>query len=128
MALMDRPNDAAGARGSKGGLGDDQGTRVGKPEPGPIRPAAHHHGDTGRPERHLGLGSEPSEAVHNAKQAKSGESRDEQQPTALEGQKTGTDQPGGRAGSEPLADRKHEHRSGYGGAGGDPVESSDKRK
>jgi hypothetical protein len=33
-----------------------------------------------------------------------------------------------RAGSEPLADRENEHRSGYGGAGGKPVKSSDKRE
>jgi hypothetical protein len=32
-----------------------------------------------------------------------------------------------RAGSEPLADREKEHRSGYGGAGGKPVKSSHQR-
>jgi hypothetical protein len=122
---MDRTNDAAGAGGSKGGLGDDQGTRIGAPDPAPIRPATHNDGATERPERQLGLGSEPTEALHSAKSAKGGGSRDASDETALKGQEAGRD--GERSGSEPLTERKNEHRSGYGGAGGDPVESSDKR-
>jgi hypothetical protein len=123
---MDRTNNTAGAGGSKGGLGDDQGTRVGAPDPGMIRPASHNDGDTGRPERHLGAGSEPTEALHSAK-AKSGGSRDETDDTGLKSQDTGRGRGGDLSGSEPLAERKNEHRSGYGGAGGEPVESSDKR-
>lgn len=117
-------NETAGAGGSKGGLGDEQGTRVGAPDPGHMRGAAHSDGPTGRPERHLGAGSEPTEAVHSAKSG----SRDESDETGLKAQSTGTSKTDDRAGSEPLVDREHEHKSGYGGEGGAPKESSDLRE
>ncbi len=121
---MDGTNDAAGAGGSKGGLGDEQGTRIGAPDPGHIRGAAHNDGATGRPERHLGAGSEPTEAVHSAKSG----ARKESDETGLKAQSTGTNASDDRAGSEPLVERKNEHKSGYGGEGGSPKESSDKRE
>jgi hypothetical protein len=54
-----------------------------------------------------GAGSEAAEGIHGA---------------------TTEGEAGDRAGSEPLADREKEHRSGYGGAGGKPVKSSDQRE
>ena len=72
------------------GLGDDQGTRVGKPES--ATPATHSDAPTGRPERVTGAGAEAT------------------QPT------------GGTA-----EGHDHEHRSGYGGKGGDADRPSDKR-
>jgi hypothetical protein len=65
--------------------------------------------------------------MHNAHQ---GGSRDESEPTGLTGQETGrsTRDGGKRAGSEPLAEDGDQHRSGYGGAGGSPVNSSDTRE
>jgi hypothetical protein len=65
--------------------------------------------------------------VHNAQQ---GGSRDPSDKTGLAGQETGRSGREGddRAGSEPLAERSNEHRSGYGGAGGAPVNSSDTRE
>jgi len=84
---------SANASGGKGdGLGDDQGTRVGAPDQGELKPSAHNDGPSGRPAKSTGAGSEATE---------------------------GTDKTG--------ADHKTEHRSGYGGSGGQPVTPSDKR-
>lgn len=100
-------------RNEKGaGLGDDQGTRVGKPEAG-------RSGS-------LGMGSEASEGIHGANGDRAADDR-----SSLEGRETGRgdDARGGseQAGSEPLS-RTTEHRSGYGGSGGAPVKSSDQRE
>jgi hypothetical protein len=43
-------------QGKNGGLGDDQGTRVGKPDH--ASPAQHSDAPTGRPERVTGAGGE----------------------------------------------------------------------
>jgi hypothetical protein len=43
-------------QGMKGGLGDDQGTRVGAPDP--VRPTKHSDSPPDRPERATGAGSE----------------------------------------------------------------------
>jgi hypothetical protein len=82
--------------------GDDQGTRVGSPDPAdPSR-----RDQSSRP---TGAGSEAAEGIHSADD-EGGRANDE------------------RPGSEPLVDRETEHRSGYGGAGGKPKRSSDKRR
>jgi hypothetical protein len=102
--------------------GDDQGTRIGSPDPGdPSR--RNQPGDA------TGAGSEAAEGIHGA----DGD-RDPTDRSALEGQETGRgDQESRRgdseerSGSEPLVDRETERRSGYGGAGGKPVKSSDQR-
>ena len=94
------------------GLGDDQGTRVGKPEPG-------RSGS-------LGMGSEASEGIHGANGG-----RDASERSSLESRETGHAESQGdgseQSGSEPLS-RTTEHRSGYGGSGGAPVTSSDQRE
>jgi hypothetical protein len=113
-------------RGSTDGLGDDQGTRVGAPDQGGGAPRQHGDAPTGRAERQTGVGSEASEGMHNAKEEGS---RPESDPTALSGEETGRGAREGskRAGSEPLPE-DDQHRSGYGGAGGRPVNSSDTRE
>jgi len=118
-----RPTQQEGSRDAVSGLGDDQGTRVGAPDQS--GGAAHQHSDSSsqRPERQTGAGSEASEGMHNAQQ---GGSRSESDPTGLTGQETGRGDT--RAGSEPLAEDGDQHRSGYGGAGGNPVNSSDTRE
>jgi hypothetical protein len=86
-----------------------------------------------REERQTGTGSEASEGKHNAQQ---GGSRDEGDVTGLAGVAgvaggdtgRGTREGGDRAGSEPLTENGDQHRSGYGGAGGRPVNSSDTRE
>ena len=111
-------------KGSAGGLGDDQGTRVGAPDQ--ATPRQHSDGPTGRPERQTGAGSEASEGLHGAR----GEGeRPEDDATSLSSQETGRSsrEGSGRAGSEPLTEAD-QHRSGYGGAGGKPVTSSDERQ
>jgi hypothetical protein len=90
----------------------------------PVSPDNESRGSTG-------AGAEAAEGIHSA----DGD-RDPSDRSALESQPTGrdgADATGGsadvaRSGSEPLVDRENEHRSGYGGAGGKPVRSSDQRE
>ena len=112
-------------KGSNEGFGDDQGTRVGAPDQ--ETPRQHSDSPTGRPERQTGAGSEASEGMHNAKGE--GERR-EDDATGLSSQETGRSarEGGRRSGSEPLTEEGEQHRSGYGGAGGQPVTSSDERE
>jgi len=112
-------------KGAAGGLGDDQGTRVGAPDQS--TPRQHSDAPTGRPERQTGAGSEATEGMHGAQA--DGE-RPEDDATSLSSQETGrsTREGSGRAGSEPLTEEGDQHRSGYGGAGGKPVTSSDERE
>lgn len=131
-------------KGSKGreGFGDDQGTRVGSPTPGKAGgsgrrvaeeitgsgregSAESQKGGRGRESKPTGAGAEAAEGVHTS---------DERTPddrTGLEDVDTGRDRfdeaTVQRAGSEPIT-REREHKSGYGGEGGSPKESSDKRE
>lgn len=82
------------------GFGDEQGTRIGKPE-GASRPT--------------GAGSEASEGIHGADG-----NREEGDRTSLDGKDTGTDAGSTKAGSEPIDSHDEEHESGYGGRGGTP--------
>ena len=119
--------DERRSKGSADGLGDDQGTRVGSPDQGAnVAPPQHSDAPTGREHRQTGAGSEASEGMHNAQQ---GGKRPEGDSTALSGQERGrsTREGSKRAGSEPLPE-DDQHRSGYGGAGGQPVNSSDTRE
>jgi len=118
--------DEQRSKGSTDGLGDDQGTRVGSPDQGGGAPTQHSDGPTGRPARQTGAGSEATEGVHNAQREGS---RSEGDRTGLSGQQRGRSTRDGskRAGSEPLSE-DDQHRSGYGGSGGRPVNSSDTRE
>ncbi|PYP81026.1 MAG: hypothetical protein DMD35_03040 [Gemmatimonadetes bacterium] len=118
--------DEQRSKGSTDGLGDDQGTRVGAPDQSASAPRQHSDGPTGRPSRQTGAGSEASEGMHNAQQ---GGGRSEGDRSGLSGQETGRSTRDGdeRAGSEPLPE-DDQHRSGYGGSGGRPVNSSDTRE
>ncbi|HEX7981299.1 MAG TPA: hypothetical protein VF461_22000 [Gemmatimonadaceae bacterium] len=112
-------------KGPTEGFRDDQGTRVGAPDQS--APRQHSDAPSDRPERHTGAGSEASEGVHNAR---GGAERREEDATGLSSQETGhsTREGSQRAGSEPLPEKGKQHRSGYGGAGGRPVTSSDDRQ
>ena len=117
------------------GFGDDQGTRVGSPTPGRerdgIREPSHLSESIGEDEggseqhRSTGAGAEAAEGEH-ARRARNPGDR-----SALEDVDTGRARPDEateeRAGSEPLG-REREHVSGYGGAGGAPKSSSDRRE
>ena len=76
------------------GLGDEQGTRIGRPKP------------------KTGAGSEASEGIHSADS-----DRDEADHSAIEGKETGRGEgsESHRAGSEPIESHDTEHRSKYGG-------------
>ena len=106
-------------RGSEGrvGLGDDQGTRVGRPDPSPTAASEGHTATGSQP---TGAGSEATEGVHGT----GGRSEGDKSGVVAD-RAEGTQ---GRKGSEPLDDRANEHRSGYGGKGGTPVTSSDQRE
>ena len=65
-----------------------------------------------------GAGSEAAEGIHGAST-----DRDPSDRSSVEEGDTGS--AGDQAGSEPLVDRENEHRSGYGGAAGKPVRSSE---
>lgn len=93
--------------------GDDQGTRVGSPDTGDASRRNQSSGSTG-------AGSEAAEGIHGATA-----DRDPSDRSSVEDAPTGSDDE--RSGSEPLVNRETEHRSGYGGAGGKPVKSSDHR-
>ena len=116
--------DEQRSKGSTKGLGDDQGTRVGAPDQDAPRQRAD--ASTSRPDRQTGAGSEATEGMHNAQQ---GGDRDEGDATGLSDQETGRSVRDGakRSGSEPLPE-DGQHRSGYGGSGGRPVNSSDTRE
>lgn len=105
-----------GARDGRVGLGDDQGTRVGRPDPSP---AAASEGDRAAGSRPTGAGSEATEGVHGTG------GRSEGDTSGVVADRNQGKQ--GRKGSEPLEERANEHRSGYGGKGGTPVTSSDQR-
>ena len=118
--------DEQRSKGSTDGLGDDQGTRVGAPDQSASTPSQHSDAPTGRPRRQTGAGSEATEGMHDAQQ---GGGRAEEDATGLADQETGRSVRDGakRSGSEPLPE-DDQHRSGYGGSGGKPVTSSDKRE
>jgi hypothetical protein len=107
------------------GYGDEQGTRVGPPD----QSAPKQHADTpssGAGKR-TGMGSEATEGVHGAR---SDDRREPEDRTSLSDQETGrgSREGGSRAGSEPLEADPSQHRSGYGGAAGAPVTSTDQRE
>lgn len=94
------------------GLGDDMGTRVGRPDPGQGGPEEGTEGRTG-------MGGEANQGINGAQ-------RGGERGASIE---RGTDErPPDRAGSEPLPGRQGEHESGYGGQGGTPRTSSDQRE
>jgi hypothetical protein len=104
--------------------GDDQGTRVGRPDTGSPSERNQSGGSTG-------AGAEAAEGIHSADGGRdpSHKSAVESQPTGRGGSKVADGSADvAPSGSEPLVDRENEHRSGYGGAGGKPVKSSDHRE
>ena len=71
-------------------------------------------------DRSTGAGAEAAEGIHGAKT-----DREPSESNSVDSSETGSADD--QAGSEPLVHREKEHRSGYGGAGGKPMRSSDKR-
>jgi hypothetical protein len=60
-------------QGNKGGLGDDQGTRVGAPDS--ASPAKHSDSPPDRPERVTGAGSEATQATDGSAEGHTHEHR-----------------------------------------------------
>jgi hypothetical protein len=124
------------------GFGDDQGTRVGRPDPGRVNAAPStgtgvpvgeegsiledeesRRGMPATDRANTGAGAEASEGMHSSKgrspEDKSGVEQAHGEPGRGEG--------AGLSGSEPLRHRETEHKSGYGGEQGSPKTSSDQR-
>lgn len=104
--------------------GDDQGTRIGEPDAGSPAQRKQNRGATG-------AGAEAAEGIHSADgdREPGDQSGVESQPTGRgSSEEQDSSNLAGRSGSEPLVDREKEHRSGYGGAGGKPIVSSDQRE
>ena len=124
------------------GFGDEQGTHIGRPDPGSPSAApstgtgvpvgeegsilegeSSRRGMTGSDRGSTGAGSEAAEGLHSAKgrseHDKSGVERAHGEPGRGEG--------AGLSGSEPLRHRETEHKSGYGGEKGEPKTSSENR-
>ena len=94
-------------RRADGGLGDDQGTRVGSPDAGQPRES-----------KSTGAGAEAAEGVHSM------HGRDETERSGSAENREAQSGDATRAGSEPLqGGRQSEHESGYGGKGGQPRKS-----
>lgn len=92
------------------GLGDGQGTKVGAPEPGRAKETPLNAAAT-------------DDKADRAKQApNAGRTKGPQ-----EDQSTGAGAEASEGINSNGGGHDREHRSGYGGAGGKPVESSDKR-
>ncbi|HEU4628893.1 MAG TPA: hypothetical protein VFS08_04080 [Gemmatimonadaceae bacterium] len=143
-----RPRDAD--RGREG-FGDDQGTRVGRPDP--AQGADQHTGPSTRPVKEglegavlegdedahgrgrvprsasssgrgsTGAGAEAAEGTEGAQQR-----RDPEERSSVDARSSSTRGGVDRRGSEPLADRDATHVSGYGGSAGQPKHSSDQRE
>ena len=127
------------------GLGDDQGTRVGSPDPARSTGSEYPGPSTGADANALegsimeedsgsrgdaaegatGAGAEAAQGMHTATDANREQQRTGGRPTS-----TGQRQPGeaGWSGSEPLRETSQPHTSGYGGHGGEPRTSSDQRE
>ena len=139
--MMDRDRSSEREDSGREGFGDDQGTRVGSPDPAPgagrdaaqpgqvseeLRASSPEQPRADRGTGNTGMGAEGAEGVHGARTDEIGE------PSVLENVDTGRTRPNeetvDRAGSEPLEGRTREHQSGYGGQGGRPKVSSDERQ
>jgi hypothetical protein len=127
------------------GFGDDQGTRVGSPDPergaskrarpgtqpvdrgieGSILDTSSDSSDQDDAKGSMGAGAEAAAGLHGA----SRQSRPQARRTDVTNSATSTGQPQpGRPGSEPLEGTSQGHVSGYGGQGGEPRTSSDQRE
>lgn len=120
MAKRQR-KDRSGAQGDERakGFGEDQGTRVGRPDEPARRKGASLEAETPTsraPDQTsaIGAGSEAAEGLH----AVGG--RDPSKRSSVESMAERGDDTEDLPGSEPIEGRSHEHKGGYGGEGGEP--------
>ena len=114
------PSHQQGDGRADAGFGDEQGTRVGRPDPG--RASAEASSPTDDRES-TGAGAEAAEGIHSTT------SRPETERSGVEHAhgEPGRGEGAGLSGSEPLRHRETEHKSGYGGEKAEPKTSSDQR-
>ena len=140
-----RRGDEGSKRGNhdpEPGFGDEQGTRVGRPDPDESSAApstgtgvpvgeegsilegeSSRRGMTASDSKSTGAGAEAAEGLHSAK----GRSPNEKSGTERAHGEPGRGEGAGLSGSEPLRHRETEHKSGYGGEKGEPKTSSENR-
>jgi len=124
------------------GFGDEQGTRVGRPDAGGPSAApstgtgvpvgeegsilegeTSRRGTTASDSTSTGAGAEAAEGLHSAK----GRSPHEKSGVESAHGEPGRGEGAGLSGSEPLRHRETEHKSGYGGEKAEPKTSSEDR-
>ncbi len=131
----DDVKDSSSTRGGadrRGGFGDDQGTRVGRPDDSGKK-ASDSAGPSSQPVKEglegaieeedadAGESQMGAEAARGIHAAGSGE------PDGGSGNRAG-EAGAQRPGSEPLQHTEQVHESGYGGRGGEPRKPSDQRE
>ena len=124
---QDRGSHRQGDGRADEGFGDDQGTRVGKPDPGHVN-AAPSTG-TGVPSGEEGSileGESSRRGMPASDRASTGAGAEAAEGMHAHGE-PGRGEGAGLSGSEPLRHRETEHKSGYGGEKGEPKTSSDQR-
>ncbi len=134
-----KEQEPKGGAPRRSGLGDDQGTRIGTPDPGgreATGPSSQTTGEglegsaleddtapTERPRRSTGTGAEAARSAHafgsGTGDADGGEERSPEEENLHDAD---------RPGSEPLRGTHRQHVSGYGGSGNRPKRSSDQRE
>jgi hypothetical protein len=131
-----------GAGRPDAGFGDEQGTRVGRPDPDRAAAAPSsatnvpngeegsilegeesHRGMSTSDRANSGAGAEAAEGIHSTK----GRSQQDRSGVEHAHGEPGRGEGAGLSGSEPLRHRETEHKSGYGGEHGEPKKSSDQR-
>jgi len=101
------------------GFGDEQGTRVGRPDPDRASAEPANRAD----DESTGAGSEAAQGIHSSKSREASEGSATERAHGEPGRGEGA----GLSGSEPLRHRETEHKSGYGGEKAEPKTSSDQR-
>ncbi|MFL5577853.1 MAG: hypothetical protein ACJ79S_18010 [Gemmatimonadaceae bacterium] len=117
-------------RGSEGQRGTESGSRSATRADGSRMDAGRGETLDHTQRAESGMGGEANQGVHGA-QRDQPDSRSSDSPSAPRGADIprGTDEHAPeRSGSEPLRGRQSEHQSGYGGEGGTPRTSSDRRE
>ncbi len=137
-----RQKEQAPGRGAprRSGLGDDQGTRIGTPDPGGREakgPSSQTIGEglegsvleddsdgSDRQRRSTGSGAEAARSAHAFGSGQEDDEHGGEERTPEEENLPDAERPG----SEPLRGTHRQHVSGYGGSADRPKQSSDQRE
>jgi hypothetical protein len=125
LAGSDDPRGSQGPRGAESGSRTSARADGSSMDTGGGETLDHaQRAESGTPERGSpsGIGGEANQGVHGAQRSRQGS------PGGAKIERGTDEQSPDRPGSEPLRGRQSEHESGYGGEGGSPRTSSDRRE